>query len=272
MRTASFFVFFAASCAAAFPAVAPAQDKPAKPAAKQAAKPAVAAPAQVPVPADVKARVVSQLKDVSPSDVSSSPVPGLYEVTMGGLIAYVSADGKYLVSGNIYDLESEVNLTAMRRNSARAKALAGLRDDQMIIFSPENPKMTITVFTDVDCGYCRKFHSHIADLNKAGVKVRYMLFPRTGPGTESWRKASEVWCSTDRREALTRAKKGDPVKSKDCGDAAITAQYDMGGELGVEGTPAVFTQSGDYIGGYLTPEQVVQAVQESQKAVVAPLR
>ena len=270
MRTASFFVFFAASCAAAFPAVAPAQDKPAKPAVKQAAKPAVAAPAQVAVPADVKARVVSQLKDVSPSDVSSSPVPGLYEVTMGGLIAYVSADGKYLVSGNIYDLETEVNLTAMRRNSARAKALAGLRDDQMIIFSPENPKMTITVFTDVDCGYCRKFHSHIADLNKAGVRVRYMMYPRTGPETESWRKAEAVWCSTDRKEALTRAKKGDAVKAKSCGDAAITAQYELGGDLGVEGTPAVFTQWGDYIGGYLTPEQVVQAVQESQKAVAVP--
>jgi thiol:disulfide interchange protein DsbC len=270
MRTASLFVFFAASCAAAFPAVAPAEDKPAKPAAKQAAKPAVAAPAQVPVPADVKARVVSKLKDVSPSDVSSSPVPGLYEVTMGGLIAYVSADGKYLVSGNIYDLESEVNLTAMRRNAARAKALASLRDDQMIVFSPENPKMTVTVFTDIDCGYCRKFHNHIADLTKAGVRVRYMMYPRTGPDTESWRKAEAVWCSTDRRDALTRAKKGDAVKAKSCGDAAITAQYEMGGELGVEGTPAVFTQSGDYIGGYLTPEQLVKAVQESQKAVAVP--
>lgn len=265
MRTASFIVFLVASCAT-FPALASGQDKPAK----QVAKPAVAAPAQVQVPADVKARVVSKLKDVSPSDVSSSPVPGLYEVTMGGLIAYVSADGKYLVSGNIYDLETEVNLTATRRNAARAKALASLRDDQMIVFSPENPKMTVTVFTDVDCGYCRKFHNHIADLNKAGVRVRYMMFPRTGPETESWRKAEGVWCSPDRKDALTRAKKGDPIKAKNCGDAAITAQYEMGEELGVEGTPAVFTQSGDYIGGYLTPEQLVRAVQESQKAAAVP--
>jgi thiol:disulfide interchange protein DsbC len=262
MRTARFLVFFAVSFATAFGSVASAQDKPAK----KAAGPVAAVPAQVPVPADVKARVVAKLHDVSPADVASSPVPGLYEVTMGGLIAYVSADGKYLVSGNIYDLDTEVNLTAMRRNAARAKALASLREDQMIIFSPEKPKMTVTVFTDIDCGYCRKFHSHIADLNKAGVRVRYMLYPRTGPGTESWRKAEEVWCSADRNAALTRAKKGDPIKAKDCGDAAITAQYDLGGELGVEGTPAVFTQSGDYIGGYLTPEQLVQAVQESKQA------
>jgi thiol:disulfide interchange protein DsbC len=262
MRTARFSVLLAASCATAFAAVASAEDKPAK----AAARPVAAAPGQVQVPADVKARVVAKLHDVSPADVASSPVPGLYEVTMGGLIAYVSADGKYLFSGNVYDLDTEVNLTAARRNAARAKALASLRDDQTIVFSPDKPKMTVTVFTDIDCGYCRKFHSHIADLKKAGVRVRYMLFPRTGPGTESWRKAEEVWCSADRNEALTRAKKGDPVKAKDCGDAAITAQYGMGEQLGVEGTPAVFTQSGDYIGGYLNPEQLVQAVQESQKA------
>ena len=188
MRTASFIVFFVASCAA-FPALVSGQDKPAK----QVAKPAVAAPAQVQVPADVKARVVSKLKDVSPSDVSSSPVPGLYEVTMGGLIAYVTADGKYLVSGNVYDLDTQANLTATRRNAARAKALAAASEDKMIVFAPPNPKMTVTVFTDVDCGFCRKFHNQIAEMNKAGVRVRYMMYPRTGPGTESWRKAEAVW-------------------------------------------------------------------------------
>jgi len=277
MRTASFLASLAVSVAvviAAAPAVA--QDKPAQPAAKAAVKPVAPAPkaapvnpAQVAIPADVRARVVAKLRGATPSDVAASPVPGLYEVTMGGLIAYVSADGKYLVSGNIYDLDSEVNLTAARRNSARAKALASAREDQMIIFSPDKPKMTVTVFTDVDCGYCQKFHSHIAEMNKAGVRVRYMLFPRSGPGTESWSKAEAVWCSSDRKEALTRAKRGETVKAKNCGDAVVKADYQMGDDLGVEGTPAVFTQTGDYIGGYLTPEQLVQAVQESQKAAAA---
>jgi thiol:disulfide interchange protein DsbC len=264
MRKASLYSHFAVSFAMVL-AAAPvtAQDKPAKP----ATRPAAAAP--VPVPADVRARVVSKLHDASPADVSASPIPGLYEVTMGGLIAYVSADGKYLVSGNIYDLDSQANLTSARRNSARAKALASAREDQMIIFSPENPKMTVTVFTDVDCGYCRKFHSQIAEINKAGVRVRYMFFPRTGPGTESWSKSEAVWCSPDRRDALTRAKRGEQVKAKNCGDAVVKADFELGDDLGVEGTPAVFTQSGDYIGGYLTPEQLVQAIQESQKAATA---
>jgi thiol:disulfide interchange protein DsbC len=237
-----------------------AQDKAAKPAQAKAA-----------VPADVRARVVAKLQGAKPEDVAYSPVPGLYEITMGGLIAYVSSDGKYLVSGNVYDLDTQTNLTAARRNAARAKALAGVKDDQMIVFSPPNPKMTVTVFTDIDCGYCRRFHSQIADLNKAGVRVRYMMFPRTGPGTESWRKAEAVWCAKDRRDALTRAKRGDEIKGKGaCPEAAsVQAQYSMGDDLGVEGTPAIFTQAGDYIGGFMTPEQLVQTIQESQNPAAA---
>ena len=224
-------------------------------------------PAQV--PADVRARVVSRLPGTTPNDVSASPIPGLYEVTMGGLIAYVSEDGKYLVSGNVYDLESQMNLTAARRSAARAKALASASESQMIVFGPPSAKMTVTVFTDIDCGFCRKFHAQIAELNKAGVRVRYMMYPRTGPGTESWAKAEQVWCSSDRRDALTRAKRGEAVKAKACGDGPIKTQYEMGSDLGVEGTPAIFTQTGDYVGGFLTPAELVQAVQDSQKAAVA---
>jgi thiol:disulfide interchange protein DsbC len=265
MRTTAFAALIVlASCALggfhSSPAEA-AQDKTAKPVAKPVApaKPGT-------VPADVRARVISKLHGANPNDVAATPIPGLYEVTMGGTVVYVSDDGKYLVSGNVYDLDTQTNITANRRNAARAAVLASAREDQMIIFSPANPKMTITVFTDVDCGFCRKLHSQIADINKAGVRVRYMMYPRTGPGTESWRKAETVWCSADRKEALTRAKKGEPVKGKECGDAVIKAQYQMGDDLGVEGTPAIFTQNGDYIGGYLAPADLVQAVQDSQKA------
>jgi thiol:disulfide interchange protein DsbC len=239
-----------------------------KPAPAANAKPA-APTAPVVIPADVRARIVAKLPGVQASDVAVSPIPGLYEVTMGGLIAYVSADGKYLLSGNVYDLDTQVNLTASRQNSARAKALAAASESNMIVYGPATAKMTVTVFTDVDCGFCRKFHSQIADVNKAGVRVRYMFYPRTGPGTESWTKAEQVWCAADRREALTRAKKGEAVKGKACGDAAVKSQYELGSDLGVEGTPAIFTQNGDYIGGYLTPTELVQAIQESQKTTGA---
>lgn len=246
--------FLAVPAAGLLPAVSAAQDK------------ARAAP----VPAEVRSKVVAKLPGAKPDDVAQSPIPGLYEVTMGGLIAYVTADGKYLVSGNVYDLDTQTNLTATRRNAARAKALAAAREDQMIIFSPPDPRMTVTVFTDIDCGFCRKFHNQIAEVNKAGVRVRYLMYPRTGPGTESWRKAESVWCASDRRDALTRAKRGEDVKSKACpAAAAIKAQYTLGDDLGVEGTPAVFTDAGDYIGGFMTAEQLVNVVQQSQKAATA---
>jgi thiol:disulfide interchange protein DsbC len=266
-----------AAAAAALLALAPIATTPAATGDKQPAatapKAAAAANAKpaapVVIPADVRARIVAKLPGAQASDVAASPIPGVYEVTMGGVIAYVSADGKYLLSGNVYDLDTQVNLTASRRNSARAKALAATSESNMIVFGPANAKMTVTVFTDIDCGFCRKFHSQIAEVNKAGVRVRYMFFPRTGPGTESWTKAEQVWCATDRREAMTRAKKGDTVKAKSCGDAAVKSQYELGSDLGVEGTPAIFTQNGDYIGGYLTPTELVQAIQESLKTAVA---
>ena len=254
---ASVFATAVLGLATAVPAHA--QDRSAKGAAAKAG-----------VPADVRARIVSKLPGAKPDDVALSPIPGLYEVTMGGLIAYVSSDGKYLLSGNVYDLDSQVNLTAARRNGARAKALAAAPEDQMIVFGPANAKMTVTVFTDIDCGFCRRFHNQIAEINKAGVRVRYMLYPRTGPATESWRKAESVWCAKDRRDALTRAKKGEDLKTRACPEAAsLKTQWSMGEDMGVEGTPAVFTQTGDYIGGFLTPDQLGQAIQETQKAASA---
>jgi thiol:disulfide interchange protein DsbC len=254
---ASVFTSAALVVAAALPAQA--QDKAAK-----------AGTAKAAVPADVRARVVAKLPGAKPDDVALSPISGLYEVTMGGLIVYVSSDGRHLLSGNVYDLDTQVNLTAARRSAARAKALAAVKDDQMIVFGPAGSRMTVTVFTDIDCGYCRRFHNQIAEMNKAGVRVRYMMFPRTGPGTESWRKAESVWCAKDRRDALTRAKKGDEMKTRSCADAeSIKTQWAFGEDLGVEGTPAIFTQTGDYIGGFLTPDQLVQAIQETQKAAAA---
>jgi thiol:disulfide interchange protein DsbC len=241
------------------------QQKQQPPPQKPAAKPATTAT----VPADVRARVVAKLPGAKAEDVGPSPIPGIYEVTMGGLIAYVTADGKYLLSGNLYDLDTQQNLTSMRFANAAKKALAQMSESQMIVFGPQNAKMTVTVFTDIDCGWCRKFHTHIAELNKAGVRVRYLFFPRSGPGTESWKKAEQVWCATDRRDALTRAKRGEPVNSRGCGDAVVRAQYELGTELGVDGTPSVFTQWGDKIGGYLAPEDLVQAVRESQQAAAA---
>src|SRR5580698_1268891 len=145
----------------------------------------------------------SKLEDLRPS-----PVPGIYEFVQGADVSYLTADGKYFLDGNLYDMATRENLSEALRTRARLAMISAVPESQMLIFSPKNPLYTITVFTDVDCAYCRQLHSEMAELNRLGVRVRYMFYPRTGPNTDSWKKAEVVWCSANRNEALTQAKLG----------------------------------------------------------------
>jgi thiol:disulfide interchange protein DsbC len=200
-------------------------------------------------------------------DLKPSPIAGIYEFVQGADVSYITADGKYFLDGNVYDMKTRENLTEVLRTRARLALISEVPESQMIIFSPKNPLYTITVFTDVDCQYCRKLHSEIAELNKLGVRVRYMFFPRTGPNTESWRKAEVVWCSADRNEALTRAKAGAQLDmNKTCAPTPVAREYALGQSIGVRGTPAILTEKGDYISGYLPPHELVQELKQLQFA------
>lgn len=216
-------------------------------------------------PGDPRAVIASKFPGAKPEQVKPSPVKGIFQVDMGGETAYVSADGKFLFGGDLYDIDSRTNLTEVARTGARSKALAKLDERDMIIFSPAAAKHTITVFTDVECGYCRKLHSEIDQLTKLGVRVRYMAYPRAGPGTDDWKKMEQVWCAKDRKDAITRAKQGEAVKAANCGATPIGKQYELGEQLGVRGTPAIFTPGGDYIGGYLPPQELVKQLDELEK-------
>ena len=202
-------------------------------------------------------------------DLRPSPIPGMYEFMQGADVSYLTADGKYFLDGNVYDMSSRENLTEERRTSARLAMISAIPESQMLIFSPKNPQYTITVFTDVDCAYCRKLHGEMAELNKLGVRVRYMFYPRTGPNTESWKKAEVVWCSANRNEALTRAKTGaqlDMNVSKSCDVTPVAREYALGQSIGVRGTPAILTEHGDYIAGYMPPRELVQEIKDLRLA------
>lgn len=218
---------------------------------------------------DPRATIAAKFPGVKPEDIHPSPVAGVYGVQMGADTAYVSADGRYLFSGDLYEVDSRINLTEQGRSSARSKALAKLDERDMIVFGPAAAKYTITVFTDVECGYCRKLHSEIDQLNKLGVRVRYLAYPRAGPGTEDWQKMESVWCSKDRNAAITQAKQGQDVTAK-CGATPVAKQYELGEEMGVRGTPAIFTPTGDYIGGYLPPSEMVRQLAELKAAAAKP--
>lgn len=224
-----------------------------------AAAPAFAAVAAPPAPAkpDVRAEIARRL-EVQIEDVQPSPIPGLYEVRSGAEVGYVSTDGRYYVDGDIFDMKSKDNLTESRRQKGRLELLSHVADADAIVFAPKGAvRHTLTVFTDVDCTYCRRMHQEIAELNRLGIRVRYLMYPRSGPDTESWRKAEAVWCSADRRDALTRAKRGEPVKSPRC-ETPIAAQFELGRQLGLRGTPGVFTDRGEYLAGYLPAAQLAQ--------------
>jgi thiol:disulfide interchange protein DsbC len=200
-------------------------------------------------------------------DLKASPITGIYEFVQGAEVSYITADGKYFIDGNLYDMKSRSNLTEELRMHARVALIGAVPESQMVIFSPPNPKYTITVFTDVDCAYCRKLHSDMAELNRLGVRVRYVFYPRTGPGTESWHKAEVVWCSANRSEALTRAEAGAALDmSKTCASTPVAREYELGENVGVRGTPAILTEHGDYISGYMAPHELVQQLKDLQLA------
>lgn len=210
-----------------------------------------------------KAEIAAQLNNVEAEDIVDSPLEGLYEVSVGSSVAYVSKDGRYLFQGELYDLQTTENLTESSRAGKRVAMLEKADPASMIVFAPEGEvEHTITMFTDIDCGYCRQFHREIEQVNALGIEVRYLSFPRTGPDTESWEKAVKVWCAEDRRAALTRAKLGGNVPDSACGEAPIARHYELGNEVGVRGTPAIYSAGGVHIGGYLAPQKLAQRLDE----------
>ncbi|MEJ1961369.1 MAG: DsbC family protein [Gammaproteobacteria bacterium] len=224
------------------------------PAAAASASGAAAAPAGKDPRAAVAARIPGGAKA---DELRATPIPGIYEFARGADIAYVSEDGKYAIAGDLFEMGSERNLTENTRRTERVKLLANVPESQMVVFSPKDPKYTISVFTDVDCTYCRKLHSQIAEYNRLGIKVRYLFYPRSGPDTESWEKAEEVWCSNNRGEALTRAKRGEAISApKTCANNPVAREYELGNDIGVRGTPAIVLENGEMLPGYVPPQQL----------------
>jgi thiol:disulfide interchange protein DsbC len=188
--------------------------------------------------------------------VAPAPMPGIYEVVTQGHVAYVSADGKYLIRGDLVDMSTKRELTTERTGALRKVALDAVPDAKHIVFPAKQAKHEVTVFTDIDCGYCRKLHSQIAEYNDRGITVKYLFFPRAGLGSDSFKKAVAVWCAADRGKALTEAKSGRDPEFKTC-DNPVTEEFQLGVKVGVSGTPAVYSDSGTQIGGYLTPDQML---------------
>jgi thiol:disulfide interchange protein DsbC len=217
---------------------------------------------QTPSQPDPRAALATQI-GARPDELRPTPISGVYELTRGSDIAYITADGKYAFTGDLVELNGNNNLTEQHRRELRLKAIAAFPESEMLVFGPKEPKYTVTVFTDVDCPYCRKLHSQIAEYNRLGVRVRYLLYPRTGPNTSSWTKAEQVWCSGDRNDALTRAKLGQELKTKPCANNPVARSYALGKDFALEGTPAIIMPDGEMVPGYLPPEALLEQLKQA---------
>lgn len=205
----------------------------------------------------VRDAFASLLPNAKIDRVLKSDLPGFYEVIVSGQIVYVSADGKYLLQGRLYDVPGKKDLTEDRVAGIRADALRSLSPQKMMVFAPEHPKHMVTVFTDVDCPYCRQFHKQIAAYNAVGIGVRYVLFPLDiHPGAD--KKAQAVWCAADRNAAYTAAMNGqDPGKATCSNPVAETKALSLA--IGIDSTPTVLAEDGTHVSGnmVMNPDQLL---------------
>ena len=192
--------------------------------------------------------------------IAGSEIPWLFQISLkDGSILYADKNGHFLFAGQIFDMRSGRfnNLTEKSRKKIRSDLLSLSPESEMVIFPSKTPKplATITVFTDIDCGYCRKLHREVAMLNQLGVTVRYLAFPRAGIGSDSYKKIVAAWCSKDPKDALTRAKLGEDIGDLYC-DNPIEKQLKLGEKLGVSGTPAIFFEDGTLQPGYIEADEM----------------
>lgn len=219
----------------------------------------------------LRGKIRAALPDIEITTVTAVPVAGfpggLYQVSSKNYEPVLATgDGRYVIQGDLLELGSGslTSVTDQMMAGERSKALAQVKPEDMVIFPATGgkAKRLLYVFTDVDCGYCRKFHSHIEEINARGIEVRYLAFPRGGPSSPVAGKLASVWCAKDRQRALTDAKRGVAMASAAslCKNP-VKSEYELGSALGVTGTPAVFSQDGMQLGGYLAPDQLAKALQ-----------
>ena len=192
--------------------------------------------------------------------IQESDVRGYYTVNFKGLEPlFISKDGKYLISGDILEITDTglINKSEIRRNNLRKESLAQIDETEFISFKPSETKHEVFVFTDVDCGYCRKFHSQIKEYLDLGIQVNYLAFPRTGTDSESFNKIVSAWCSSNPNKSITELKLGYKIEENICDNNPVQEHFNLGNSLGVSGTPSIITSEGRMIPGYVPPEELV---------------
>jgi thiol:disulfide interchange protein DsbC len=230
------------------------------PIAAAAAMPATASSVTPAVRDAITAAITQMAPGAKVQQIAPMPIAGLFQVISQGQVLYMSGDGRYVIQGDAFDIKTRTPLNSLTMNRLRRDAIAKLLPEGMIRFAPADPKYTVTVFTDIDCPYCRAFHANIAEINKLGIAVNYLFWPRSGLGTPSAQKAVDVWCASDRKDALTRAFEGQNPRNATC-QSPVAHDFNLGMDLGVDGTPTIIADNGVVLGGYVDPQELLRRLQ-----------
>lgn len=198
-------------------------------------------------------------------NIQPTSLPGIYEVSSGTTIFYSDIAAKHVFYGDILRIQSQnnvVNLTEEKRKQTRVSLLKKVSDETMIIYPADKPRYHVTVFTDIDCGYCRKFHQDIPELNRQGVTVRYLAFPREGKKSATYNKMVSIWCNTDKQTALNEAKKGGNVTAGSC-NHPIDDHLRIVQKMELQGTPTMILSNGAILPGYLPPAALLEQLKKA---------
>jgi len=194
-------------------------------------------------------------------EVATTPLPDIYQVRLsGGRFVYTNGVGSHMIAGELYSVGGDelINLSDRERVRIRLQGLRKLDVKDAIVFAPSGRRKAIlNVFTDVDCGYCRLFHQQVPLLVERGVEVRYLAFPRGGINSPGHAKLVTAWCARDPQKTLTALKSDEKVKINICKDHPVDAQYALGAEFGVRGTPSLVLMDGTMIPGYKPAEELL---------------
>jgi thiol:disulfide interchange protein DsbC len=213
---------------------------------------------------DIEKRVRAAVASVAPKAeldrIAPAAIPGFMEVITEGQTVYVSNDGRYLLQGSLFDIAKKEDISQLGLSVVRRAELAKIPASDRIVFAPVGPaKHRVAIFTDIECGYCRKLHEDIAEYNKRGIAIEYLAFPRAGLQSPDGMMMQSVWCASDRRKALTDAKAGRQVPPLACKNP-VADQYESGRRMGLTGTPMIINEDGLMLPGYLPPDRMLESL------------
>jgi thiol:disulfide interchange protein DsbC len=214
----------------------------------------------------VRERLAELGSDPATLSIAETPIDGLVQVTMDSEIFFMTSDGQYFIQGRVVNLDTQVDLTELAQRGFRQQLLANLDTGSLLSYGPEDAAHEVIVFTDTDCGYCRRLHALMDGYASAGIRINYAAYPRAGIGSSTYDDLVSIWCADHPQNAMDLAQTGQALEPKQCA-APIESHYELGRQLGIGGTPTLVTGSGELIAGYVQPDDLRQRLDQ---ATVAP--